>query len=85
MLTLLKLQGLEWKQHAYRIPFLKLELNICNETGPSSPDVLFTFGFTFRKPTDKTAKYNLRQLFSTYYENSKSYIFIKSYMILRTM
>ena len=22
MLTILKLQGLEWKQHAYRIPFL---------------------------------------------------------------
>ena len=53
--------------------------------GLVSPDVLFTFGFTFRKPTDNTNKYNPRPLFSTYYENSKSYIFIKSYMILRTM
>ena len=33
------------------------------------PDVLFTFSFTFRKPTDNTAKYNTRPLFSTYFEN----------------
>ena len=48
--------------------------------GLVSPDVLFTFCFTFRKPTDNTAKHNLRPLFSTYFENP---IFIKSY-ILRT-
>ena len=49
--------------------------------GLVSPDVLFTFGFTFRKSTDNTAKYNLRPLFLTFL---KSYIFIKSYMILPT-
>ena len=37
--------------------------------GLVSTDVLFTFGLTFRKPTDDTAKYNLRSLFSTYFEN----------------
>ena len=55
MLTILKLQGLEWKQHAYRIPFLKIKLNIfAMKRGVVSPDVLFTFSFTFRKPTDNT-------------------------------
>ena len=36
--------------------------------GLVSPDVLFTFGFTFRKSTDNTAKYNLRPLFLTFFE-----------------
>ena len=41
MLTILKLQGLEWKQHAYRIPFLKIKLDICNETGPKPETAIF--------------------------------------------
>ena len=28
MLTILKLLGLEWKQHAYRIPFLRKHLTV---------------------------------------------------------
>ena len=45
--------------------------------GLVSLDVLFTFSFTFRKPTDNTDKYNPRRLFSTYFENP-------THMILRT-
>ena len=53
--------------------------------GLVSPDVLLTFGFTYRKPTDNTVKYNPRPQVLTYFENPRiSYIFIKPYMILRT-
>ena len=31
--------------------------------GLVSPDFLFTFGFTFRKPTDNTAKYIIGRYF----------------------